>query len=352
MGARELPYDARDLPALLHPGIAATAAAPLPRSATDLLAFIKEPRLDQGQEGSCSCFSTDGTCQISHSQADGSWPAYNGHELYAEAGGVGDSGANARTVLDICVKQGVPMTSGGRDSIIKSYLFLDATPGAFRTQAKAALVLGHPLLIASLVPIPFGWKTGMALSTGYHQYDGVAFETDSAGVEWLLIMNSWGDFWPGDAPAGTPKGVGRISFDCLEQNAMQNGYTYGIVPTELSLAPPVPVPPVPIPPVPIPPIPIPPVPIPPVPVPPPNTLTLQPSVSRYGALAVVVVKLVGPQGQALNGIVTLSVGGQTWQHIAYTTRPAVFIAQQPAGTTYGLSATAGALSATASGTLP
>lgn len=240
-GANWLETDLRDFRALWLPGIAAHAALGPPADSS-LAALVREPRLNQGSEGSCVSGSTEGACQMAHSAVDGTWPAYSIHQLYAEAGGLGANGVDVRVVMKICIEKGAPLVAGTRDSLIKSYVFVDAQPGAFRTQVKASLAAGHPVLIASLLPIPFGWNTGMTLSSGYHQYLGIGVMTDAEGKEWVIVLNDWGDGWPGDAPAGTPPGVGRISFDALEQQNMQNGYTYGVIPTMTLVTPPIPTP--------------------------------------------------------------------------------------------------------------
>ncbi len=241
-GALWLEYDPRDYRALWLPGLAAHAAIG-PEADSSLLTLVKEPRLNQGGEGACVPASTEGACQMTHSALDGSWPGYSIHQLYAEAGGTGQNGVDVRTVLKICIDQGTPLVSGGRDSLIKSYVFVDRSPEAFQAQVEAALAAGHPVLVASLLPIPFGWNTGTTLSQSYHEYLGVGIQTDASGKKWVLILNSWGDGWPGDAPAGTPPGVGRISFDALTQQGLQNGYTYAVIPTMTTVTPPPPPPP-------------------------------------------------------------------------------------------------------------
>ncbi len=284
-GAVRITPDRRDFQALWLPGIAAHAAAGPPADSMGLLSLIKEPRLNQGSEGSCVCGSTEGNCQMAESVASGSWPPYDIHELYTEAGGSGDSGVDVRTVMSLCINKGTPKTDGTRDAVIKSYLFVDPTPGNFRNQVKAAIAAGHPVLVACLLPIPFQWNSGSVMSQGYHQTLAVAYQTDTNGKEWLIILNDWSDNWPGDQPAGIPSGVGRFSFDFLE-SAAQSGYLYGVIATTMTVTPPVPVPiPTPIPtPIPVP-VPVPtPTPT-PVPIPAPAATVTGRATSGYGSPA-------------------------------------------------------------------
>jgi len=229
-------YDSRDYPAIWHPGIAEALSQPMAPDA-DLLHYVKEPRYNQGAEGSCTANATSGSATLDHSQADGSWPLYAAHQLYAEAGGSGNSGADPRVVLSIAVERGLPKPDGTREKVIKSYVALDRTPGVFRQEVKAAIIAGESVLIYSLLPIPFSWNSGTTLSSGYHEYVGIGYQTDAQGREWLVLMNSWGDGWPGDQPAGIPGGIGRILFDALEQAGGQSGYLGGFVPTSLLITP-------------------------------------------------------------------------------------------------------------------
>lgn len=245
-GAVPIDPSPKDYPAYLDPRIWANARAGNLQP-VNLLQFVKEPRYDQGATGACVANSTAGNCTLAHSEADGSWPMYAAQQLYAEAGGTGQNGVDARTVLEICRKQGTPLLSGGREVVVQSYVFVDTSLGVARTQIKAALAAGLSVLVAALLPIPFSWTSGTAISQGYHQFLVVGWMVDDQGVEWFILVNSWGDNWPGDAPPGTPHGVGRIRCDVLE-SASEQGYFYAIVPTDLTITPPVPTPtPTPIP---------------------------------------------------------------------------------------------------------
>lgn len=240
-GAVVLTPDSKDYPAFLEPRIWAGVAAGDFRP-TDMLGFVKEPRYNQGNTGACVANSTCGNNTLAHSEADSSWPQYAAQQLYAEAGGTGQNGVDARTVLEICRKQGTPLPTGGREVVVQSYVFVDTAPGMARPQIKAALASGLSVLLACLLPIPFGWNSGTVVSQGYHQIVVVGWMVDSQGVEWYIILNSWGDGWPGDGPAGTPPGVGRLRCDFIESQA-EVGFFYAIVPTDLTITPPPPPPP-------------------------------------------------------------------------------------------------------------
>lgn len=323
LGGSELISRPSDWPMILLPHVA--DALPKVFAPTTMAPFFRQA-YDQGQTGACVAASSSGLSSIDGLIDQNRWQMFDWRKVYTDNGGTGQNGVDSRQVLEYLKNNGTPLLNGaGSVKVVGSYLFAPRVPGAFRQTLQAALTARQPFVVALLLPQNFGWDSGGAVTSGYHQVEGLGGDDT-----WCEIGNSWGDNW-GQA------GRGRIAWDYLEASNLQNGYCYAYTVSPIVLNPqpnPNPNPP------------------PPPPPPPPGQFGFAVQPNRYGALAVVIVKLVGPQGQALSGIVTLTVGGQSFRHIAYSTRPAVFIVQQPAGAGYTLSATAGALSATASGVLP
>jgi hypothetical protein len=237
MGALELHPDPRDWPVTHHPGIAALLPD-LPQTAS-LMQYVTGDPYNQGPTGACVAASTCGACSIDTQHGSSRWDVFHWLQLYHEAGGHGSDGVDSRLVLKICAEQGTPLATTGRETVIKSYLWVTQQPGQFRQEVKACIAAGFPPVVALLLPSDWGWKSGQpnaAVTQGYHQVCGVEYDD-----EYLVILNSWGT-WPG---GGSPKnGVGSVRWDYLEKDSLQHNYVFAFTTTSDAPPPPPPPPPV------------------------------------------------------------------------------------------------------------
>jgi hypothetical protein len=236
MGALELHPDPRDWPVTHHPGIAALLPN-VPQTAS-LMQYVTGDPYNQGPTGACVAASTCGACSIDTQHGSSRWDVFHWLALYHEAGGTGSNGVDSRLVLKICAEQGTPLANGGRETVIKSYLWVTQQPGQFRQEVKACIAAGFPPVVALLLPSDWGWRSGQpnaAVTQGYHQVAGIEFDDD-----YLVILNSWGT-WPG---GGSPKnGVGSVRWDYLEKDGLQHNYVFAFTTTSDALPPPPPPPP-------------------------------------------------------------------------------------------------------------
>lgn len=243
-GAVYRPPDPEDRSMLLLPGIAQGVHAGV--SAASLLQYVTGPSYNQGPTSACVAASSAGVGSIDAAMNGQAWPEFSWQTLYAENGGTGQNGVDSQAVLKDIIANGLPKADGTRVKELATYLWAPQTPGLFRQTLLAALAAGHVCTLALLLPSQFGWNSAGARTQGYHQVVLAAGDPT-----WAIILNSWGDQWPSDgAPRG---GLGRIPWNYIEADNLQNGYAFAYLTTRLQIgpAPPLPPPgPVPLPPVP------------------------------------------------------------------------------------------------------
>jgi hypothetical protein len=230
-GARPVVPGKADLSVHRLPGVASVLAFGVPDTAS-LLPSLIGPSYQQGSYQACVAAATAGAASVDTALSGNRWDVFDWLTMYREAGGNGGNGVDPRLVLESVVERGAPLLSGAREKTIGSYTFAQQTPGVFREQVKACIAAGYPVVMACLLPMPFGWNSGSAATQGYHALMGCGFDP-----EFLLVRNSWGDAWPGDAPAGTPAGVGRLRWDYLESDDLQHQLCFCYVTTRAVLAP-------------------------------------------------------------------------------------------------------------------
>jgi hypothetical protein len=234
MGALPLHPDPRDWQTRDDPAV--QAMLPKAPESFSLLDYYPGQSYDQDGTGACTCASTTGVCSTNTKHFGDGWHLFNWNALYREAGGTGSNGVDSRTVLEICRRQGTPLAAGGREMVVASYDFVTQQPNTFREEIKAAIALGFPVVIACLLPSDFGWQSGQpnaAVTQGYHQIEGLGYDPT-----YVVILNSWGNGWPG---AGAPKpGIGSIRWDYLEASNLQNRYCYAyrVTPKDATPTPP------------------------------------------------------------------------------------------------------------------
>ena len=219
-GALPLSPDPRDWRMRDDPAVAAMIPR-APPSASLIDYFTGQP-YNQDNTGACVAASSCGACSLDTQHYQDAWHLFDWNALYREAGGTGQNGVDSRLVLTICKDKGTPLAAGGREFVIASYDFATQQDGPFQEEIKACIALGFPVVVAMLLPSDFGWQSGQpnaAVTQGYHQVCGIGYDPD-----YLVVLNSWGAGWPGQA---SPKpGVGSVRWSYLVANGNQQRYCY------------------------------------------------------------------------------------------------------------------------------
>lgn len=224
-GSLKLHPDPRDYDLRSFPGVQAQLAAGVPDT-FDLTPLVKGAIYDQGATPACVAFSTAGLNSMDDVAENARWETFDAAAMYRAAGGTGQNGVDTRLVLQQATDTGVPILGGnGRVKLIGSYAFVPQQPGVFRQTIKAAIAAGQPCTLALLLPSNWGWDSSGSPTSGYHQVVGIAYD-----ATWLTILNSWGSGWGRN-------GMGRVPWDYLEANSLQNGYCYSYSTTQLKIEP-------------------------------------------------------------------------------------------------------------------
>jgi uncharacterized protein YkwD len=182
---------------------------------------------NQGSEPSCVAFSTAGLASTEDFRGDQTWDTLDGHLFYRECGGNGTAGIDSRLALDKARNDGIPIQGGTGRVRVGTYVFATQQPGAFREEIAAAIMLGHFVTIALLLPSDFGWNSTGAKTSGYHQIYAVGF-TGMGDSDYVICVNSWG-------PGSGRNGFVRVFWGYLESERLQNGYCYAFAVTPLVL---------------------------------------------------------------------------------------------------------------------
>lgn len=236
-GARQLTYDPRDWSALLHPGIAQGVHAGVPDTIPDLSLGKTGGVYDQDGEGACVAYSEAGLVSLDLALAGQPWIWMDAENLYRRNGGTGQNGVDTRGTLEDIRANGINRREGGGTVKIDSYLFVPKTPGLFKDTIMAALAIGKPCVVATLLPQNFGWdSSGPPNPNAYHQVI-----ISGGDPTWAYILNSWSERWG-------RSGRGRLLWSHLDPTRW-DVYSYlvnplGTLPTPLPPPPPPPPPPV------------------------------------------------------------------------------------------------------------
>jgi len=191
---------------------------------------------NQGAEPSCVSFSTCGLASTEDFRGDRSWDTLDGHRFYVMCGGNGRDGIDSRVALDRARNDGIPLLSGAGSVRVGTYVFATQTPEQFRQEIAAALVLGHFVTIALLLPSDFGWNSSLNAqkTSGYHQIYAVGF-TGLTDADYVICVNSWGK-------GHGNNGLVRVPWGYLERDNLQQRYVFAFAVTPLVLPNPNPTP--------------------------------------------------------------------------------------------------------------
>src|SRR5437868_6431746 len=191
LGSIPVEPDARDWSALLSPGIAQQLHAGAPTAVPDLSEGKVLGLYDQDGEGACVAYSESGLTSLDEALNGRLWVWLDAEQFYHRNGGTGQNGIDTRSSLEDAKNNGIIRKDGQGVVRIENYLWVPKTPGLFKDTIMAALALGKPCVVATLLPTNFGWdSSGPPNPQAYHQVVIVGGDDT-----WAYILNSWGPNW-------------------------------------------------------------------------------------------------------------------------------------------------------------
>lgn len=216
-GALFRPQDLRDFRLELLPEVIEARAAGLPESFS--LAERMQGVYNQGSIPKCVASSACLAKSMQEVADIGRWQWYDDDELYRANGGNGTNGVPTGQVLDYARNTGLLVRDTQRRLRIESYMFVPQVAGEFRQTLAAAIQATGPCVLAILLPQQFGWTSGGAPTSGYHQV--VALGWQGLGMDgYCEIGNSWGPGWGNG-------GRGRVPWSYIEDGGrFLNRYNY------------------------------------------------------------------------------------------------------------------------------
>lgn len=209
------PDDPRDWLMPGDPRIADALSVALPDNA-DLVAKDKHT-YNQLQWPACVVHSGAYTVTVFQWDEEGVIRVIDAMRAHQETGPM-DQGRWPEDVLKHMKAKGLPIRGGEQRYRISGYAFAPKGPGTeWEEVIAAAIVAGRPVMICFLLPQQFGWESGGAITSGYHEVVIIGFRTSGGRITHFLVKNSWGESWGRN-------GMGWVAVDFLKQQNYQNGY--------------------------------------------------------------------------------------------------------------------------------
>lgn len=217
-GAIKRKAKAQDWSMVNAPGVADELAGGVPPS----FSCIDDNKIevDYVQVGSSCVPTSSSVVQSINDFKDGErWRMYDAQEMYRALGGTGSQGVPTDGVLARMKQIGLAEVGKPRRAKIAGYAFAPRVAGAWRQTIAAAMIASGPVVIATLLPVKFGWDSSGSLTSGYHQMAATRYEGLGDG-DYVVFRNTWGR-------GGGRDGFYRLPWGMLESQNFQDNHVYG-----------------------------------------------------------------------------------------------------------------------------
>jgi uncharacterized protein YkwD len=169
----------------------------------------------------CSSFSMAAIKSYLDREEHGQWYWFDAVTLFHEGGGSDVYGGANEWMEQVAISSGCLRSATGQRYKDLSFAQAPSVPGVFEATIQAAVSSGKPVHLAVLLPYQFGWDSNENVNPfAYHALAIVGYDPT-----YVIVQNSWGPDWGN-------RGFGRLRWSYLTANNFQQGYCYGLVPTD------------------------------------------------------------------------------------------------------------------------